>query len=135
MRSLFNHCTKLEVVDLSSFDTSQVTNFQWMFDECTSLKYLDLSNFNTTKITNVYSMFGNCYSLIYLNLRSFKLDLNINTTKFFRAIESNNIKCCNSYNNTRTILLDNGKNPDCIDPCFNESNKKVDIINKTCIES
>ena len=60
MRSLFYGCSKLEAIDLSKFDTSEVTTFQWMFYNCKKLGYLSLSHFNTSKISNIFGMFAWC---------------------------------------------------------------------------
>ena len=135
MRSLFNHCYQLQAINLSNFDTSNVENFQWMFNECKNLKYLNLSNFNTSKVTNIYEMFGNCKSLIYLNLYSFKLYNVLNISNVFRNVDTNNIKICINDNYTKSLLFENNIISECEDSCFNEINKKIDIINNTCIES
>ena len=42
-----------------------------MFYECNELEYLDLSNFNTSNITNMDYMFAGCNKLKYLNLSNF----------------------------------------------------------------
>ena len=42
---LFNGCTSLESVNLSSFDTSLVTDMAIMFKNCKKLNSLDLSGF------------------------------------------------------------------------------------------
>ena len=46
MQQMFNECSELESLDLSNFDTSNVTDMSWMFDQCNKLKYLNLSNFS-----------------------------------------------------------------------------------------
>ena len=47
-------------IDLSAFDTSEVTNMGGMFTGCSSLTNLDVSNFDTSKVTNMSNMFLNC---------------------------------------------------------------------------
>ena len=42
-----------------------------MFDGCSSLKELNLSNFNTNNVTNMAFMFCRCSSLKELNLSNF----------------------------------------------------------------
>ena len=42
-----------------------------MFEGCISLKDLNLSNFNTKNVTNMAGMFRECKSLINLNLSHF----------------------------------------------------------------
>lgn len=63
--------TNLEELELSGFDTSNVTNMGGMFRDCSKLTHLDLSHFNTSKVTNMYGMFENCSSLTELDLSSF----------------------------------------------------------------
>ncbi len=47
----------LKSLDLSNFDTSNVTTMDSMLRACTSLTTLDLSNFNTSNVTNMDAMF------------------------------------------------------------------------------
>ena len=56
-------CNSLVNLDLSSFNTSKVTNMSSMFDGCTSLKELDLFNFNTSKVIRMSNMFYECKNL------------------------------------------------------------------------
>ena len=58
-------------LDLSSFDTSQVTDMQLMFSGMRNLTTLDLSNFDTSKVTNMNNMFSNMSNLTALNLSNF----------------------------------------------------------------
>lgn len=69
--SMFYNCNKLTDLDLSKFDTSQVTNMQAMFHSCGSLTSLDVSNFNTSKVTITYNMFYGCRSLTDLDVSNF----------------------------------------------------------------
>ena len=43
---MFAHCFKLATVNLSGFDTSNVTDMHGMFDSCSPLANLDLSGFD-----------------------------------------------------------------------------------------
>ncbi len=56
-------CSSLESINLSSFDTSSVTNMSGMFENCSRLKYLDLSNLDTSNVTNISLFLYNCESL------------------------------------------------------------------------
>ena len=58
-------------LDLSNFDTSQVTDMNIMFNHMRDLTTLDLSNFDTSKVTNMRGMFGAMFNLTTLNLSSF----------------------------------------------------------------
>ena len=71
MSGMFYACSSLTNLDLSSFDTSKVTNMNTMFQGCRSLTNLDLSSFNTSNVTGMYCMFEDCSSLTNLDLSSF----------------------------------------------------------------
>ena len=71
MSYMFYGCSKLTDLDLSNFDTSNVTEMAWMFIHCNSLTNLNLSSFNTSKVTNMELMFKYCNSLTSLDLSSF----------------------------------------------------------------
>ena len=58
MNSMFYHCSSLTSLNLSSFDTSNVTSMYGMFYECTELSSLDLSSFNFGSDTIFTLMFG-----------------------------------------------------------------------------
>ena len=45
MNTMFQACYVLEHLDLSNFNTSNVTNMAWMFYQCNKLTYLNLLNF------------------------------------------------------------------------------------------
>ena len=71
MKSMFSYCSSLKELNLSNFNTSQVTNMEYMFYNCSSLKELNLSNFNTSQVTNMEYMFSNCSSLKNLDIHNF----------------------------------------------------------------
>ena len=68
---MFYDMRNFTMLNLSNFDTSQVTNMQYMFSDTTKLTTLDLSNFDTSKVTDMKYMFNEMYSLTSLNLSSF----------------------------------------------------------------
>ena len=51
---MFSECEYLTNIDLSNFNTQNVTNMCYMFYECNSLTNIDLSNFNTQKVIDIY---------------------------------------------------------------------------------
>ena len=55
---MFNNMLSLTTLDLSSFDTSNVTDMRYMFFSMSNLTTLDLSNFNTSQVTNMNGMFS-----------------------------------------------------------------------------
>ena len=68
---MFAYCSSLTSLDLSNFNTSNVTDMGNMFLDCSSLTNLDLSNFNTSNVTDMGGMFRECSSLTSLDLSSF----------------------------------------------------------------
>jgi len=60
----------LVTLDVSNFDTSNVTDMLSMFQEV-GLTELDLSNFDTSKVTTMLMMFTQCQNLTTLNVSSF----------------------------------------------------------------
>lgn len=76
MSNMFNGCTKLRDLNISSFNTENVTNMYGMFYGCSSLDSLDLSHFNTRNVRKdgMNYMFNGCSSLSYLNVSNFTTD-------------------------------------------------------------
>ena len=64
---LFTQLTSVE--GLANLNTSQVEIMDFMFDSCSSLATLDVSTFDVSKVTTAMSMFFNCSNLttIYCN--------------------------------------------------------------------
>ena len=50
---MFSGCSSLKELNLSNFNTNNVTNMRDMFNGCSSLKELNLYNFNNNNITNM----------------------------------------------------------------------------------
>ena len=71
MWSMFNNCSSLTDLDVSSFNTGKVTDMRRMFYFCSSLESLDVSNFNTSNVTDMYAMFSGCSSLKSLDVSGF----------------------------------------------------------------
>ena len=57
-------------LDLSKFNTSEITNMSFMFANCCNLKSLNLFSFNTNKITDMDNMFYDCINLETLKVGS-----------------------------------------------------------------
>ena len=51
---MFNKCHKLkEIKGINDFNTNKVTNMNAMFQLCNELEYLDLSNFDTSNVSDM----------------------------------------------------------------------------------
>ena len=86
--NMFRECSDIIEIDMSNFDTSQITMMLYMFYGCSSLKFLNLSNFNTSQVVSMHSMFYGCSSLISLNLSSFNTSLVTTMAHMFHGCSS-----------------------------------------------
>lgn len=58
-------------LDVTGFNTQNVTNMRYMFYGCSSLTGLNVSGFNTANVTDMRYLFSNCSGLTILDLSSF----------------------------------------------------------------
>lgn len=88
MSYMFNRCSNLDELDLSSFDTSNVNTMREMFSSCHSITQLDLSSFNTEKVTSMQNMFAYCKKLVDLNISKFNTsNVQYMTSMFYECNE------------------------------------------------
>ena len=103
MSEMFHGLTNLVSLDLSGFDTSNVTNMHWMFNGCNSLTELDLSNFNTSKVTRMEYMFDAMYNLNSLDISSFDTSKVENFQGMFSNCKSLTSLDLSSFNTTSAV--------------------------------
>ena len=70
-RGMFQWFTKIESLDFSHIDTSEVNRMHAMFYWMQNLKTINFGNFNTSKVTDMTAMFGCTFNLTELNLSTF----------------------------------------------------------------
>lgn len=80
---MFHNCERLKGIELNNFNTSNVTDMSSMFEYCKALAQLDLSNFNTSRVVNMCNMFSGCSNLTMLNLSSFNISNVVNMNYMF----------------------------------------------------
>lgn len=85
MNSMFNDCSGLTSIDLSSFNTKKVTDMSNMFSGCSGLTSLDVSTLNTANVTNMTSMFKSCSGLTSLDVSGFSTDRVTSMENMFRS--------------------------------------------------
>ena len=68
---LFHDCNYLTKLNLSKFNTRNITDMKNMFFGCSSLTNINLSNFNTKNVVNISGMFFNCNLLKNIDLTYF----------------------------------------------------------------
>ena len=83
MFMMFSGCNNLASLDVSGFDTSKVTSMGRMFENCKNLTVIDVSRWDTSKVTNMRYMFYNCSSLTSLNVSGFNTSNVINMDLMF----------------------------------------------------
>ena len=96
MSYIFFGCSSLTSVNLSNFNTYKANDMSYMFSGCSSLINLDLSDFNTKQVKNMNYMFFGCSSLTNLDLSNFNSKNVINMNYMFRGCKNltkSNIKC------------------------------------------
>ena len=105
---MFYDCYSLKSIDLSNFNTQNVTNMALMFQNCNSLISIDLSNFNTQNVINMLGMFANCNSLKSINLSNFNTQNVINMSWMFlncKSLISINLSNFNTQNVTNMAMM------------------------------
>ena len=100
---MFDRMSKLQTIDLSGFDTSEVEDMSRMFAASPELKTLDLSGFNTSKVKNITYMFYDAGKIEALDLSAF--DTSNVTTMYglfngMLALKNLNISSFNTQNVT-----------------------------------
>ena len=136
---MFFGCNNLIDIDLSSFDTQNVTNIGGMFYNCNNLKRINLSSFDTKIVTNMMSMFYSCNNLTDINLSS--LDTKNVTNMSYMFCDCYNLKNINlSSFDTKNVtnmsfMFENCKNLKDIDlSSFDTKNATIinNIFNGCC---
>ncbi len=72
---------KLQSIDLSGWDFSEVTSMQQFFKGCTSLTSINLGTADLRNVTNISEMFNNCNSLSWESLNDIVNSLAIDKSK------------------------------------------------------
>ena len=72
MRSSFENCTHLKILEIKGFDTSNVQDMSKTFKGCLYLEELDLSSFNTKNVKNMSSIFDGLNYIRNLSIENFK---------------------------------------------------------------
>ena len=89
MASMFNGCSSLEELDLSSWKTPSLITITGggdtssTFYRCTKLRKLDMRNFDTSNVTNMAFLFAGLSSLEDLNISGFNVEKVTNMSAMF----------------------------------------------------
>jgi surface protein len=63
MYDIVSKCSQLELLDISTWDTSSLINMNRPFMNCNKLQELDFSNWDISNVTSIDSIFIGCSSL------------------------------------------------------------------------
>ena len=88
MQGMFDICSSLKKINISSFDTSKVTSIAGMFGSCSSITEIIANNLDTSKVTDMSNMFSGCTSLVNLSVTNFDLSNVTNTSAMFNGCNS-----------------------------------------------
>ena len=83
MEDMFSQCTKLKkIIGIENLDVSNLKNATFMFSSCENLVELDLTNWNPISLQNAWSMFYRCSNLKFIkNIENWQLP-NINDVSY-----------------------------------------------------
>lgn len=98
---------KLKTIDLSNFDTSQVTSMYEAFYQCSNLTSIDLINVDTDNVTNMNSMFGLCYNLTSIDVSNFNTSNVTNMNSMFVFCESLTSLDVSNFDTSNVINMSN----------------------------
>ena len=69
LNKFFEKCVNIIFLDLSNFNTSNVTNMKYMFNNCNKLKEIKgINNLITNKVESMEGMFSLCNEIEFLDL-------------------------------------------------------------------
>ena len=69
--NMFNGCSSLTSLNMSGWDTSNVTDIRYLFNDCSNLHNINISGWNLSALTQKTNMFSGCsyiYTVIAQNL-------------------------------------------------------------------
>lgn len=104
MDRMFQNCQVLTSLNLSAFDTSQVTDMRNAFFSCKILTDLKMSNFTSDSVLDTSCMFGYCEKLTSITMPNFSVTNRVTSiNSMFEncyALQSINIKSWDTSNVT-----------------------------------
>ncbi len=107
MGYMFKNCTAIQHLDLSSFDTSGLKDYDMegaclleMFRKCSNLETLDISSFNTGNVISIEHMFSYCGKLTTIYCEN---SFGVNNPYFWR-IDSAFVECTSLKGGNGTIF-------------------------------
>ena len=105
MVGVFYNSPSLTNINMSTWDTSEVTKMNTMFQATSGLTSLDVSNFDTSKVTTMANMFQNAgTSSLSLDLSNFNTSKVTAITNMFQNCKASSIDVSNFSNDKVTNM-------------------------------
>lgn len=108
LQNTFEGCSKLKSINTDGWDTSKVVNLGGTFSG-TPIESLDLSHWNTSNVTNINLMFTLCSKLKRLNTYGWNTSNIINTARPFNSTPLEYVDF-RTWDATKMVNLTNGVN-------------------------
>ena len=135
MGEMFYDCSSMSSLNLSGLNTDKCLDMTSMFANCSSLPSLDLTGFNTSNVTSMFQMFINCSSLVQLNVSSFNTGNVENMARMFegcKSLQMLDLSGFDTSNVTNMMLMFSGCGFNTLDlTSFDTSN----VTDMTCLLS
>ena len=105
MWDMFSGMSRLTTLNLSNFDTSQVTYMGGMFDYMFNLTTINLSSFDTSQVTYMGEMFRGMSKLTTLDLSNFDTSKVTDMTEMFYGMSSLTTLDLSSFDTSRITSM------------------------------
>ena len=105
-KSLFENVSKLKNINLTSFDTSNITSMDSMFSGCTTLENVTFDGIDTRKLNSMNYMFRNCDNLQEINMSPINAQNVKNMSSIFDGCKKLNSINISSFPNVEEDFLD-----------------------------
>ncbi len=122
--NLFSACKKFYEIDMSGFDTRDVTTMESMFSFCESLLRVNMSSFNTSKVEKMTGMFYGCNRITEIDFSSFNTSAVTSMSSMFMYCHSLRGLDLSNFNTSNVIYMDS-----MFESCKDHDFKELDLSN------
>lgn len=74
LSGIFQNCTEIRSLDLTTWDVSNVTDASYMFQKCTNLQSVNMAGWNSSNVTSLLSTFDQCTNLVSVDMSGWNTD-------------------------------------------------------------
>ena len=107
MEGMFFGCTSIDYIDLSGFDTSNLSCcMDYMFYECQNLAEINFTGFDTSRVKDMHYMFYNCQRLTTIDLSNFRTDAAVNMQYMFAYCSNLKSLDLSGFNTSKVVNME-----------------------------